>query len=161
MDTPHDRPSGFGPFVAVARRDLRETVAGLLAARRDAIPTGAFRPPFLAAEAVAAARRDRPDPAAPSELRAYARPAGAPARAQYRLHAVLAGDLAPEALVGAAYEAVLGRPADAAGAAGYVAATRSGSLDPRGLLASLAGSQEARARGLDFVFVLAQAGTAA
>ncbi|WP_430912035.1 DUF4214 domain-containing protein [Methylobacterium sp. sgz302541] len=158
MDGPEDRPAAFAPFVAKARWDLREAVAGLLAARLDAGPAGAARPPFLDAASLAKAQRAVPDPARPSELRAYARPSSAPARAQYRLRTVLGPDLAPAAFVGRAYEAVLGRAADAEGAAGYVEAVGAGRLSRRGLLEALARSDEGKARGLDFVFLAAAAG---
>lgn len=153
MESPEDRLTEFWPFVAAARWELREVVAGLLASRLDGDAAGAAHPPFLDA----AARSVEPDPARPCELLVYARPAGA-VKAQYRLRAVLPAELAPEDVVGRAYEAILGRPADAAGASGYVEAVSTGRLPRHRLLAALSASGEGRARGLDIVVVPSAAG---
>lgn len=146
----------FADFVAQARRDLGEALIEQATIRLEAALAGPSRPPFLAADAVEAVLRSPPQ-GGPVELRAYGRPASAPPEAQYRLRAVAAAGLPPEDLVALGYETVLGRAPDAAGAAGYLAAIRAGRLDAHGLLRALAASDEARARGLAFVFVPAVA----
>ncbi|GBU19090.1 MAG: hypothetical protein COT28_17955 [Methylobacterium sp. CG08_land_8_20_14_0_20_71_15] len=136
-------------FAVRSRFALRRALADIAAERLDALADGSGRPSFLPAEADDLIGTD---PGAGSELLVYARPVAAPAATPYRLHAALAAGLAAPDCVARAYEAILGRPADAGGAAAYAQALAEGRLDRLALLRALAASEEGRGRGLAYRF---------